>query len=207
MSEDLLFAKIVDLSTLSAGISIPVAYQNKLYEKLGIKLKKGEQCDLKILIDGIVFEDAILKNQAYDARKFPNRADIVQIRYSSHGAIATILNKIFESSRIILEELKKSRIDTKTNIVVPEAYREYIIVYVKNRMVRFDCIANNKLSYDSMVSETGEDPTFPNEAKPSIPRSGGKPDSSRWMKRNVFPSPKGSVFRPSRKRQKTACLF
>ena len=51
MNTDLyLTKKAVDKSTLYQGVSIPVAFQKLLYEKVGITLARGESTQIKILI-------------------------------------------------------------------------------------------------------------------------------------------------------------
>ncbi len=43
MAEELLFTKIVDKSALTHGITIPVAYQKALFDKLGFFLRKARR--------------------------------------------------------------------------------------------------------------------------------------------------------------------
>ena len=52
MADSFLFSKIVDMSTLYEGISIPVAFQPTVFEKLGFSLARGEQESIQIELMG-----------------------------------------------------------------------------------------------------------------------------------------------------------
>lgn len=130
MAEELLFTKIVDKSTLYEGISIPVAYQSVMYNKLGFSLKKGEQQPLTIQMGGYSYDEVSIKNQSFDEIKYPNRADIVQIRYSPQNLIAKAMRKMFSSTLELVSSFYESRTDTNMKFIVPEEQREYVILYV-----------------------------------------------------------------------------
>jgi len=138
MAEELLFTKIVDKSALTHGITIPVAYQKALFDKLGFFLRRGEARPITIQIGGYLFDDATLANEAFDEIKYPNRADIVQIRYGANSLLARKLRELFGSTSELLDEIYTHRQTAKTSLIIPEDKREYIIIYAE--MVQSDLI-------------------------------------------------------------------
>lgn len=143
MSEEFLFTKIVDMSTLFEGISIPVSFQSTLFSRIGFSLKRGEQRSIKIQIQGFDYDDAIIKNQWFDDTKYPGRRDIVQIRYAKNSLLAKKLCSIFSSSKAIVDSFLSTRTSTNQLLVIQEDLREYISLYADKGLIRFDCISRN----------------------------------------------------------------
>ncbi len=52
----LIFYKQIDQSALKEGISIPTAYQRILMDGLGVNLLQGESRNIKIEIDGLLYD-------------------------------------------------------------------------------------------------------------------------------------------------------
>lgn len=73
--------------------------------------------------------DAKLQNNRIDS-KFGNRADIVQVRYSKNSEIATALRGTFQRSYLYMQKIKQMQEKgSKSRIILPEEYKEYIAVY------------------------------------------------------------------------------
>lgn len=159
MAEELLFTKIVDKSTLYEGISIPVAYHSVVYDIFNFSLNKGEQQPLTIQMNGYIYNEVSIKNQAFDESKYPNRADIIQIRYGKQSLIAKAMREIFSSSLELVDAFYASKTvtKTKTNFIVPEERREYVVLYIKDGMIRFDCVARQTTHRWNPDKDYGED--------------------------------------------------
>lgn len=157
MAEELLFTKIVDKSALTHGITIPVAYQKALFDKLGFFLRRGEARPITIQIGGYLFDDATLANEAFDEIKYPNRADIVQIRYGANSLLARRLRELFGSTSELLDEIYTHRQKAKTSLIIPEDKREYIIIYAGNGTIRFDCVTRNNENHNVRTIDFGEE--------------------------------------------------
>ncbi len=72
----------------------------------------------------------LLKNQIFDASKYPTHKDILQIRYSPDSDIAAKLRSVFSSSYsyISAERLRHDE-KRKKRVSIPEEKREYLAVY------------------------------------------------------------------------------
>ena len=120
-----IYKKEIDWSVLWEGFSIPVSIQVVFKERMKNYLKRGEKRDIKVILDGHIYQVKLI-NQAFDEKKYPGHADILQIRYSKRSSFAIKLRKIFESS---LDCLRQERTNYRKIIHVPEEKREYIVLY------------------------------------------------------------------------------
>lgn len=120
--------KEVDKSLLKDGFSIPVAFQEKLFNLIGVTLEFGESMEVEIHIDGRKY-GASLKNQRYDKIKYPEHTPVVQIRYSPQSEIAKCLRVKFAKSHKYIEEHSLNK-PTKTKIRIPEEQKEFMKIYV-----------------------------------------------------------------------------
>ncbi len=157
MAESFLFSKIVDMSTLYEGISIPVAFQPTVFDKLGFSLARGEQASIQVELMGLIYDDAIIKNQWFDGAKYPNRKDIVQIRYPRSSTLAKKIRHVFSNSLAIVDEYVSSRGSDNKLLVIPENEREYISLYVDKGIIRFDCISRPSGNNNTDEYGYGED--------------------------------------------------
>lgn len=83
---------------------------------------------IKLYLNGKSY-DAKLQNNRIDS-KFGNRADIVQVRYSRNSGIATALRGTFQRSYLYMQKIKQMQEKgSKSRIILPEEYKEYISVY------------------------------------------------------------------------------
>ena len=151
-----MFTKIIDASTLNAGISIPVDVQPFLYEHLGFKLKRGEQRYIRILLQGCEYDDAVIKNELFDSIKYPERQDIVQIRYPKNSLLAKKLRTIFSHTNNIIEDYNAVPTKPYHRLVIPEDEREYIDLYIDNGLLRFDCVTHRNEEADRTVVDNEE---------------------------------------------------
>ena len=152
-----LFSKIVDMSTLYEGISIPVAVQHELFKRIGFELKRGEQVPLVISMFGHEYSEAVLKNQWFDNEKYPNRKDIVQIRYSKNSLISQTIRSYFSTTTAIVNKHLSQRTNTEQMLVIPEYSREYISVYADKGYIFFDCIRRPPENNIERQLEVGQD--------------------------------------------------
>ena len=141
MSEVFVFTKLVDMSALYEGISIPVAFQATLFEKIGFSLNRGDQKSITIEIRGYEYAEAIIKNQWFDSKKYPNRADIVQIRYPKNGLLAKRIRSLFPASVLTVNTFLSTRAESNKLLVIPENEREYISLWADKGKLRFECIS------------------------------------------------------------------
>lgn len=81
------------------------------------------------MLEGTIYK-AKLVNQKFDERKYPNRKDILQIRYNPQSEIAIRLRNIFAASyRYILNQRNDLPENQRKFIKIPEEHREYLAIY------------------------------------------------------------------------------
>lgn len=128
--ENYVYKKNVDWSVLYQGLSIPVNIQVIFKSTLQGYLRRGESKEIFLFLDGVKYS-AKLVNQKFDERKYPNRTDIVQIRYNPCSDIAVKLRTIFRSTYECLLKQKEhikangERISSK----LPEELQEQVVLY------------------------------------------------------------------------------
>lgn len=96
------YKKNIDWSSLNEGISIPVTIQKNFIQQGDYYLARGHQREINIVINDKSYK-AILKNQNFNAIRYRDHKDIVQIRYSPASEIAVELKRIFNKSYENLE--------------------------------------------------------------------------------------------------------
>jgi hypothetical protein len=82
------YKKEVDWSVLHQGVSIPVTIQVVFQTTINKFLPRGQSKDIYLVLEGKTYK-ARLVNQKFDERKYPNRKDILQIRYYLYNLICT----------------------------------------------------------------------------------------------------------------------
>lgn len=120
-----IFQKDIDLSTLSQGFTIPVAYFPLLEMMPGGFPKIGETRNIKLKINDLEF-DAILKNQPFNRKTYAGHADVVQVRYSQNSPIARYLQKVFCHSWNYIQSVRAlpENIGGRFNVRIPEDKKE-----------------------------------------------------------------------------------
>ncbi|GHT50634.1 hypothetical protein AGMMS49982_06330 [Bacteroidia bacterium] len=141
-----IYKKEIDWSALHLGVNIPISLQNIFYENIKIKLQKGENKKIKLLLDGVEYP-AILTNIYFDETKYPTHKELLQIRYTPNSKIAQRLREIFSSSYSYLFFEKEKLANKKKQLSIPEEMREYLAVYstVFDDVFAIECITQNEI--------------------------------------------------------------
>ena len=129
LQSDFLMQKNVDWSLLHDGMTIPVSVCSlfKVWDES--ILTHGQSKDIKILIDGELYE-AKLKNQNFVQSNWAGHKDVIQIRYSRQSTLAIKLRTVFQKSYEYLYAQKQQVGKSKRQILLPTDIREYIRLYL-----------------------------------------------------------------------------
>ncbi|MDP4182285.1 MAG: HNH endonuclease [Bacillota bacterium] len=123
------YKKEVDWSVLQQGISIPVTIQVIFQNTVNRFIPRGQSKDIFLVLEGKTYK-ANLVNQRFDERKYPNRKDILQIRYNPQSDIAEKLRSIFEVSyRYIIEHRNSANGNQRIFTKIPEEQKEHLAIY------------------------------------------------------------------------------
>jgi predicted HNH restriction endonuclease len=147
MTTDLyIYKKEIDWSVLHLGLNIPVSLHDIFYQNLKLRLKKGKNKKIKLLLDGAEYP-VILTNIAFDEIKYPTHKELLQIRYSPNSEIAQKLREIFNCSYNYLRVEKEKLENKKKQLTVPNDFREYIAIYstVFDDVFSLECITHNEI--------------------------------------------------------------
>jgi hypothetical protein len=82
-----IYKKEIDWSALHFGVNIPVSLQNIFYDNIKIKLNKGENKKIKLIVEGEEYL-VILTNIYFDKTKYPTHKELLQIRWTENSEIA-----------------------------------------------------------------------------------------------------------------------
>jgi hypothetical protein len=140
---DFLMQKTVDWSLLNAGMTIPVSACVLLKAWDESILTHGVNKDIKILIDGELY-NAKLKNLNFVQSNWIGHKDIIQIRYGQQSALAVKLRAVFKRSYDYLSAQKQLWGKSKRPIPLPDDIHEYIRLYLttSNDVLCMECCAN-----------------------------------------------------------------
>lgn len=125
--EDYVYKKEVDWSVFNWGIILPVDNQVVFGTKMNRFIQRGESKEITLYLDGKSYPARII-NVNFDS-KFKRKKDTLQIRYGKD--VAQILQAYFSKSYqyiLNLHNIKKQNND-RTQIVLPEEYKEYLAIY------------------------------------------------------------------------------
>ena len=144
-----LLSKVVDQSVLREGFSVPLDFQQKLFEKCGFKLERGQKKPIKIDIDGKIF-DAVLTNILFDAEKYPSHGDLLQVRYPANGELSKQLQSVFSHTYSKIQSQKIEGLSARVSSW-DNSEKEYISVYATpiQDQLYFECITNGELIEES----------------------------------------------------------
>jgi len=123
-----IYKKEVDWSVLQQGFTIPLSIQVLFQKLIANSLPRGTSRDVKILIDGEIFE-AKLVNQKFDETKYPNHKDIIQFRYKPQSAIAQKMQAIFRETYNHCIGFKNNPLNRKKRVPIPEDKKEYFVLF------------------------------------------------------------------------------
>jgi len=151
------YKKEVDWSVLQQGVSIPVTIQVVFKNTINKFLPRGQSKDIYLVLEGLTYK-ARLVNQKFDERKYPNRKDILQIRYHPQSEIAEKLRSIFTASyKYILEQRNSLPENQRKFTKVPVEKREYLAIYTTDYpdTYLFECITqeDTRIVKETMVNE------------------------------------------------------
>lgn len=121
--------KTVDWSLLNDGMTIPTAACSLLRAWDESFLTHGKGKDVKVLIDGELYE-AKLKNQNFSQSNWAGHKDVIQIRYGRQSALAMKLRAVFQRSYDYLFAQKQLLGKSKRQIPLPDDIHEYIRLYL-----------------------------------------------------------------------------
>lgn len=125
--EDYVYKKEVDWSIFNWGMTLPVDNQVVFGTKMNHFLKRGESKEITLYLDGKSYKARII-NVNFN-QKFNRKKDTLQIRYGKEFAQA-LQTYFFKSYQYIvnLHSIKKQNND-RSQIVLPEEYKEYLVIY------------------------------------------------------------------------------
>ena len=141
-----IYKKEIDWSALHLGINIPVSLQNVFYENIKLKLNKGENKKIKLIVEGKEYP-VILTNIYFDETKYPTHKELLQIRWTGNSEIAKKLRAIFYNSYDYLFTEKQKLANKRQQLSVPEEQREYLAIYSTDfdDVFSVDCITNSEI--------------------------------------------------------------
>ena len=96
-----IYKKEIDWSALHLGLNIPISLQDIFYNNLQLRLRKGENKKIKLLLDGVEYP-VVLTNIAFDETKYPTHKELLQIRFTPNSKIAKKLREFFNISYNIM---------------------------------------------------------------------------------------------------------
>jgi len=74
-----IYKKEIDWSSLHLGLNIPISLQDIFYQNLKLRLKKGENKKIKLIVEGVEYR-VVLTNIAFNETKYPTHKELLQIR-------------------------------------------------------------------------------------------------------------------------------
>ena len=161
--------KDVNWSLLNEGLAIPISVSSRFSEWDASILKHGASKQIKILIDGDLF-DAKLINQNFDQNRFPCHSDIIQIRYSLGSMIAAKLRSVFQESYSYLFAQRQLEENRNRQLILPKDLREYIRLYLTPSAdvlciecctnVEYQQVANRLSTMPEEIYEQSDDDKF-----------------------------------------------
>ena len=161
MSELLILQKDVDMSVLREGMSIPAIFQELFYQKIGIRLNKGESCKIRLRVENSEY-DAILKNYDFDQSKYPGHPDVLQIRYSPTSPLANKLREVFSQTNGIVQQYLSERVDRRKQLRIPDEKKEYLAIYGTDNTgdLLVDCIIHSEYQREVQVIQNIDERSF-----------------------------------------------
>ena len=141
-----IYKKEIDWSALHLGLNIPISLQDIFYQNLKLRLKKGENKNIKLVVEGEEYP-VILTNIAFDETKYPTHKELLQIRWTPNSEIAQKLRTVFYSSYNYLFAEKAKLENKKKQLSVPKEKREYLAIYSTDfeDIFSVECITNSEI--------------------------------------------------------------
>ena len=127
---DLIYAKDVDKSLLWQGFTVRYSLLAQLLEKVG-QLAIGESRPLSIVLNGKIYSNIILINQNFNREKYPDHAEMYQVRYGENSEFAKAIRATFPKLTEYIEIQHQINVQqgVKRVIKVPEEMRCSVAFY------------------------------------------------------------------------------
>ena len=126
-SENYVYKKEIDWSTLMEGFTLPLDNQVIFLRNMENFLQRGQSKIIHFFMNGKTYDAKIVNvNNSAEKRK----KDAYQIRYTRNGELAQTLQQYFFKSMSYIKTIRESRDPKdKSYIKVPEGLKEYLAIY------------------------------------------------------------------------------
>lgn len=126
-SENYVYKKEIDWSTLMEGFTLPLDNQVIFLRNMENFLQRGQSKIIHFFMNGKTYDAKIVNmNNSVEKRK----KDVYQIRYSRNGELSQALQQYFFKSMSYIKMIRESR-DPKDRsyIKMPDGLKEYLAIY------------------------------------------------------------------------------
>lgn len=126
-SENYVYKKEIDWSTLMEGFTLPLDNQVIFLRNMENFLQRGQSKIIHFFMNGKTYDAKIVNmNNSVEKRK----KDAYQIRYSRNGELSQALQQYFFKSMSYIKMIRESR-DPKDRsyIKMPDGLKEYLVIY------------------------------------------------------------------------------
>lgn len=134
---ELIYSKTIDKSVLWDGFSIKSIFLDVVTRITGV-LDIGESRRIKLVLNGKIYNDIELKNQAFNRDKYPTHKEMYQVRYSPKSEFSKDLRLLYSDvwqyiveQRNIQENLAKLGYKRK-NITIPSDLNRKIAFFTSD---------------------------------------------------------------------------
>ena len=126
-SENYVYKKEIDWSTLMEGFTLPLDNQVIFLQNMENFLQRGQSKIIHFFMNGKTYDAKIVNvNNSVEKRK----KDAYQIRYLRNGELSQVLQQYFFKSMSYIKMIRESR-DPKDRsyIKLPDGLKEYLAIY------------------------------------------------------------------------------
>jgi len=126
-SENYVYKKEVDWSTLMEGFTLPLDNQVIFLQNMENFLQRGESKIIHFFMNGKTYDAKIVNmNNSVEKRK----KDAYQIRYTRNGDLSQALQQYFFKTMNYIKAIRESRdLKDRSYIKMPEGLKEYLAIY------------------------------------------------------------------------------
>lgn len=126
-SENYVYKKEVDWSTLMEGFTLPLDNQVIFLRNMENFLQRGESKIIHFFMNGKTYDAKIVNmNNSVEKRK----KDAYQIRYTRNGDLSQALQQYFFKTMNYIKAIRESRdLKDRSYIKMPEGLKEYLAIY------------------------------------------------------------------------------
>lgn len=105
---ELIYSKTIDKSLITDGFTLPLGILEDFFQWFPT-LEIGQRQEIKLKLNGALYSVDVI-NQPFSREKYPNHAEIYQVRYSGASGFPQALRQTFgTSSDYILNEHAKMK--------------------------------------------------------------------------------------------------